>query len=74
MEVGISERKSIQKQRWVFVGELGNSNPPIKSASIRFPSSQRSREAGFVFNLLILLLGYGSKYSAPNGWMIGNDP
>lgn len=33
MEVGISERKSIQKQRWVFVGKLVNSNPPIKSAS-----------------------------------------
>lgn len=60
---------------WVFVGELGNSNPPIKSASIRFPSSQRSREGGFGFQRLFLLLGYGSKYSPPNGWMIGkHDP
>ena len=65
---------------WVFVGGLGNSNPPIKSAlNVKVASvslfTKISWFGGFGFQRLFLLLGYGSKYSPPNGWMIGkHDP
>lgn len=48
------------------IGEILSSNQiNFKSGKFRFPSSQGSREGGFVY------LAIARKYCPPNSWMIG---
>ena len=54
------------------IGEFQSSNQiSFKLESFGFPLHKDLVKVASVSNLLILLLGYGSKYSPPNGWMIG---